>query len=273
MRKLKADLDSFDTQEGQQMNFMKKNFPEVASGWEWVQENQDKFDKEVFGPPMISCSLKDERYSDQVQSMLMNDDFLCFTAQTKDDYKRLSDQLYRVMSLSVNIRTCTLPLDTFKRPVGPEEMAALGFDGFAVDYLEGPAPVLAMLCAEKRLHLSGVTLQDHTDAQYERLVNNGRVNQWAAGRQSYTIRRRREYGPQAMTTITKPIHPGRFWTSQPIDSHEKAQLNRRLAEAQGEKDILKDQIKERQDKTAAFGDQKDEIMNKIVRLSVCLFRA
>lgn len=273
MQTLQSSIESFDTQEGQQLNMMNKFFPEVAKAWEWIQQNQEGFEKEVFGPPMITCSVKDERYSDQIQSLMQLDDFTCFTAQTREDYKKLTDQLYRVMSLSVVIRSCANPLGSYTSPINGKEVAALGLDGFAVDFLEGPAPVLAMLCAEKRLHQSGVSLRDQDDAQYDALVNDGKVSQWAAGKQSFTVRRRREYGPQAMTTITKNIQPGRFWTSQPVDTQEKAELNRQLSEARSERNELKVEHVELQGKSRTIDDQKDNIVKKIVSSVLSLTRS
>ena len=79
------------------------------------------------------------------------------------------------------------------------------------------------------------------------------------------VRRRKEYGPNAMTTITKNIQPGRFWTSQPVDTQEKAELNRQLAEAKGEADIMKTEFKDLKSKNGVFEGQKAEISNKIVR--------
>ncbi|KAF4339283.1 structural maintenance of chromosome (SMC) [Fusarium beomiforme] len=266
IRQVENDIQSLETQQGQQLKFMRKNFPELATGWDWIQEHQGDFEKEVFGPPMISCSIKDERYSDQVQSLLQGDDFACFTAQTKNDYKKLSDELYRVQSLSVVIRSCAQPLDAFPRPVSVDEARDLGLDGFAIDFLEGPEPVLAMLCAEKRLHQSGVSLRDHNDAQYDRLVRSGRVNSWAAGNQSFIVRRRKEYGPQAMTAVTKNIPPGKFWTSQPIDAQEKQELNKRLIELNGERDTLKQQYLELQDKIQTIEDRKTSTFDNIKRL-------
>lgn len=261
-----ANIESLDTQQGQQLSHLKKHFPDVAAGWDWVREHQDSFKQEVFGPPMIICSIKDERFTDQVQALLQNDDFLCFTAQTKNDHKKLTDQLYRVLSLSVVIRTCLHPLESFQPPISRDEVSTLGLDGFAIDYLEGPAPVLAMLCSEKRLHQSGVSLRDHSDAEYEKLVNNGKVGQWAAGQHSYAVRRRREYGPQAMTTISKNIRPGRFWTSQPIDYQEKAELNRRLTELKGEMDVLAGEYKSLKVKASQIGEQESELSERIVSL-------
>ncbi|PTB43991.1 hypothetical protein M441DRAFT_132901 [Trichoderma asperellum CBS 433.97] len=265
LRKLKADIESLDTQEGQQLSFMRKHFPELATAWDWVQEHQGEFEKEVFGPPMLCCSVKDERYSDQVQALLQTDDFLCFTAQTKNDYRKLTNQLYREMSLSVVIRTCLQPLAAFRSPIALDEAQSLGLDGFALNYLDGPEPVLAMLCAEKRLHQSGVSVKDHSDDEYERLVNHGRISQWAAGKQQYLIRRRKEYGPNAMTTVTKRIQPGRFWTSQPVDSQEKMELNRQQIEVTEEAEVMKVTYKELRQKNGTFEEQKAEIQGKIER--------
>lgn len=257
-------MEAFETQQGQQLTFMKRHFPELATGWEWIQEHQNEFEQEVFGPPMISCSIKDERYSDQVQALLQPDDFTCFTAQNKNDYKKLTNQLYRVMSLSVVIRTCTHSLESFRPPVSHDEAKRYGLDGFAIDYLDGPAPVLAMFCAEKGLHRSGVSVEEHSDAQFDALVQSGTITQWAAGKQSYIVRRRREYGPQAMTTVTKNIQPGRFWTSQPVDTQEKASVNRQLAELKDEMAQLKEQYKTMMAKRSEIDNQMAELDQKIV---------
>lgn len=254
--RIKADIESFNTQEGQQLNLMKRHFPEVATGWEWIQEHQSEFEKEIMGPPMITCSIKDERFSDQVQAMLQMEDFTCFTTQTKADFKKLSNELFRNMSLSVNVRTCDKPLESFRPPVSQEQAAGFGLDGFALDFLDGPSPVLAMLCAEKNLHRSGISQREHSDAQYEALVQSGTINQWAAGRQSYVVRRRREYGPQAMTAVAKPVHPGKFWNSQPVDTQEKVELERRLETLNHERQALKAEH-------GGMGDQKEELEKKV----------
>lgn len=263
IERLKKSLESFDTQEGQQLNLMRKNFPEVTKAWEWIQEHMGEFEKPVFGPPMISCSMKDDRYSFQVQSLLQMDDFVCFTAQTRNDFKKLTDQLYRVMSLSVVIRSCVHTLDSYRPPLRAEDAQELGLDGFAIDYLEGPEPVLAMLCSEKRLHQSGMSLKEHDNTQYNRLANSGGISQWTAGRHLYTLRRRKEYGGKAMTAVSKFINPGRFWTSQPVDVQEKAEMTRQLNEAKEEKEQLREQNTALQQRKKANEGKRDAILNRI----------
>ncbi|KAK3363537.1 SMC5-like protein [Lasiosphaeria hispida] len=209
---------------------LRKISSDAAKGWEWLKENQNQFEKEVFGPPMLSCSVSDRRFSQLVQSQLGHNDFLCFTAQTKNDHKKLSDQFYNRMRITVTIRTCLTSYNSFQPPLPNAELRALGFDGYVTDFLEGPEPVLAMLCAEKRVHQSAVGLRQLSDEQFDRVQEGEKITHFACGNKLHRIIRRREYGPTAVTTKTTPIQQGRFWTDQPIDAAEKAELDRKLRE-------------------------------------------
>lgn len=264
MNKLQGDLESLESEQGRQLRFMERQEPDAAKAWEWIQANPDKFEKEVFPPPMISCSIKDDRFTDQVQALMSREDFVCFMAQTTKDAKTLSNQLYRGMSLNVVIRQSSSTLDQFQPPVSPEQAEQLGLDGFALDYIEGPDPVLAMLCSQANVHRAGVALKEHDDAHYEKLLNSGSVNNWVAGRTVYGVRRRREYGPQAMTTITKTIQPGKYWSEQPVDSSEKSDLRRRLSEVEHEFQKLKEENKTLSARQKEVEEQMTEIEAKAV---------
>lgn len=238
--------------------------PDVARGWEWIKENQDQFEKEVFGPPFLNCSVKDERYSDLVQSLLQADDFFCFTTQTREDHKKLSNQLYKVMSLSVTVRTCLTPLDSFRAPLPREELANLGLDGYVIDYLEGPEPVLAMLCAEKRLHNSGIALNDVSEEQYEQILAGAAINSFSTGRQSYRVTRRREYGAHATSTRVRQIERGRFWTDQPVDAAEQTELRQKLREVKDEINELATQLDGFRQKDRELEEARLQIKEKLV---------
>ncbi|KAF6838900.1 structural maintenance of chromosomes 5 smc5 [Colletotrichum plurivorum] len=258
-QKLNQDLQNLDSQQGAILNLIQKKWPDVVKGWEWLQENRDKFEKEVFGPPAIVCTVKNERYSDQIQALLHNDDFLCFTAQTKEDHKKLSGYFYRELSLSVNIRSIMKPLSDFRPKMSKEQLQSLGFDAFAIEMLAGPDPVLAMLCNEKKLDMAGVALSDINDAQYERLVQDGIINSWCTGRQLYRVSRRRDLGPQAVSTMTRGIFKGLFWTDQPVDEAEKREIQRRLSEVAAEFDALKAQNAEARRQLSDLDEKKKEI--------------
>ncbi|KAL2020982.1 hypothetical protein VTK56DRAFT_7756 [Thermocarpiscus australiensis] len=259
LSRLQNTVRELDSQRGQLLKQLKRINPDVAKGWEWLKENQTEFEKEVFGPPMLTCSVNDKRYTDLVQSMLQADDFLCFTTQTREDHKKLSDHFYKVMGLSVTIRSCFTPYSSFRPPLSKEELASLGFDGYVRDYLEGPEPVLAMLCAEKRLHASAVALRDISDEQFDRIQRTESLNQFAAGKQLYRITRRREYGPGATSTRVTQFAKGQFWADQPLDAAEKTELMRKIQE-------LNMQLKEMDEHKATKETQKRDIDNQKRRI-------
>jgi hypothetical protein len=270
-QRLSANLQELDSQQGQLLSQLKRIDPDVARGWEWLKDNQDSFEQEVFGPPMLTCSVKDKRYTDLVQSMLQAGDFLCFTAQTKEDHKKLSDQFYKKMGLSVTIRSCFTSYRAFQPPLPKEELTRLGFDGYVNDYLDGPGPVLAMLCSEKKLHASAVALRDISDEEFDRIQQVEKLGQFAAGRQLYRITRRREYGPGAVSTRVTQFGQGRFWADQPVDSAAKNELLQQIDELKAQRASLKEQYDAIDAQKGALERETKEIGDKIVRApAACL---
>ncbi|KAH8745185.1 SMC5-like protein [Diaporthe sp. PMI_573] len=263
---IKQELENLNSQEGQRLVQLRRVEPEVARAWEWLQANGDKFEKQVFGPPMLTCSMKDKRYSNHVQSLLQRDDFLCFTAQTRKDHKELTDQFFTNMKLAVTVRTVTADLSSFRSPVPQENLPAMGLDGYALGFVEGPEPVLAMLCSEKKLHLTGVALEDISEEQYQKISKDEVFNSFATGSTMYRITRRREYGPGATSTMSRAIRPGTYWTDGPLDMSAKNELEQRLRQCDAEFDEMRRTNEEFKAKGAALNEKAKEIKNAVEQL-------
>ncbi|KAI0397707.1 P-loop containing nucleoside triphosphate hydrolase protein [Xylariaceae sp. FL0594] len=263
LKGLQTESENLNTKEGQKLKYLEKVSPDAARGWKWLQENQDQFEKEVFGPPMLTCSITDQKYSDVVQSLLSPDDFTCFICQTAKDHKKLSNQFNREMGIAVTIRTCGSKYSDFRPAIPKERLREFGLDAYAIDFLEGPEAVLATLCAERRLHMAGVALRDISNAQYEQLMAVEKISSWATGKKLYRVARRREYGPGATSTSSRPIWPGRFWKDQPVDEAERAEIRRQIEDIEAERLALKPQGQElkgkRRDLKAEIETLEEEI--------------
>lgn len=232
LKRIKGELANLDSQEGQKLHQLAGISPDAREAYNWLQEHQNDFEKDVFGPPILTCSVKDKRFADQVQSVLQRDDFLCFTAQNKNDYQKLTDQFYKKMGLAVSVRTITSDLSSFRPPIPREGLGQFSLDGYALDYVDGPRPVLAMLCSERKIHLTGVSLHDINDQQYQKLIDGQAISSFIMGKTYYRIVRRKEYGPGATSTTTRTIQPGSFWTDEPVDGSVKAELQEQLRKCQ-----------------------------------------
>lgn len=186
------------------------------------------FEKPVFGPPVVECSVIDSRYVDMIESLFQKNVFLSFTVQTNNDFKRLQTQAHDRMGLSeVNIKVMSRGVDAFPPPIGPDELKHYGFQGWAIDYLKGPEQVLAMLCYDLRLHRTAVVIQDTTTQRYEQLQNSP-IDSWITSKSSYNIVRRREYGPDAMSTRVREVRRATVWTDQPVDLATKRELQENI---------------------------------------------
>jgi hypothetical protein len=224
-----------------------------------LQDNQDKFEKEVFGPPIVTCSVKDPKYADAVESLLQRTDFTAFTTQTRNDFRALQRALITDLRLhDISIRTSTTPLGSFRPPVSDEELRSLDFDGWAKDFLSGPEPVLAVLCSENRLHQTPINLQGISDETFAKL-ENGSINSWVAGKQNYQIVRRREYGPGAVSTRVRQVRPAQIWTSQAVDVLAKQEVEREILALKDEVSQVKEKMESERSRLHRMGEEKKEL--------------
>lgn len=243
IRQADQQLKNLDSQTGQQEEKLRRISPHSFQAYTRIQneEIQKRFENPVFGPPIVSCSVNDPKYADAIESMLQRNDLIAFTVQSRNDFRTLQRILNTEMKLSdISIRTSTVPLDNFQSPMAADGLRRLGFDGWAKDFLNGPDPVLAVLCSENRLHQAPITLRDISDDEFNRLTN-GPISLWVAGKQTYQVTRRREYGPSATSTRVREVRPARVWTSQPVDASTRNELEQsiqimrnELSEIQGE---------------------------------------
>jgi len=259
---LKHQLEALGTRQGKQLSALRAIDADALRAYEWLQQHADEFEKEVFGPPLLTCSVKDDKYSDHIQAMLQKRDLVCFTAQTRADHAKLSRQFIKEMGLSVSLRTFTGSLEEFKPMVKAKD---LGFDGFAIEFMDGPPLLLAQFCATSGLHKAGISLDELSEGQYERLNSQDYVSSWAAGRTLYKKMHRREYGDAGKSTSTKDIRPATFWKDQPVDSTEAEELRRKQGELRLQFSELTDQRETLKGEIDGILKELEEARSKLVR--------
>lgn len=84
------ELASLESQAGQQSKKLSNLSRDTWKLWEWVRDNQGVFDKPVFGPPVVECSVTNPKYVDLVEAMFQRNAFLSFTVQSNADFKNCS---------------------------------------------------------------------------------------------------------------------------------------------------------------------------------------
>lgn len=261
------ELAALDSQQGKNISLLRSISRDAATAWEWIQANRSKFEKDVFGPPLIECRVKDPRYANAIESLFQKNDFMVITAQTSGDFKILDEQLYGAANLrlaDVNLRTVSRGLSQIRNsPMSSQDLQKLGLDGWALDYVDGPEPVLAMLCGAIRLDRIAVGLNDLSESQYNALTSSA-VTTFVTGRSHYSVQRRREYGPGATSTTTKSIQNARYWTGQPIDTNDKHELEETLKGLRENFQVMKVESSELKEKLRALSEKRSSVLETIV---------
>ncbi|RAK96747.1 DNA repair ATPase SMC5 [Aspergillus ibericus CBS 121593] len=266
VKQVERQLQNLDSAAGQQENKLKRISADSLRAYHWIQDNQHQFEKEVFGPPVITCSVKDPKYADAVEAILGRTDLLAFTTQTRNDFRKLQRALCIDQKLSdVAIRTCSDPLDTQRRLISDDEMRRHGFERLARDCISGPDVVISMLCNETRLDKTPIRGAGISSAELDRLKAS-RIESWVAGKGIYLITRRREYGPNACNTRQLPVKPARVFTSQPVDVSERQQLTQRVRALKDEIQEVQDQIDSERTRLQQLGESHTRCQQELSEL-------
>ena len=260
------DLQNLESQAGQRNKKLYTLAPDTFKAWEWLQKNQDKFEKKIFGPPLVECSIKDPRWVNQIESLLSDSHFFLFTSQTREDFAKFTNIMHDELKLSnVNTRPMTGRLDEFRPPVSMEELRRYSLEGWALDCIDGPEPVLAMLAYELKLHATAISSRDSTPREYDEIQRSA-IDNWVTSQNIYKIVRRREYGPSATTATVRPIRKAQKWTDQPVDMSAKRKLQEDIQGWTEEIASLEQQNRELQVELIAIRERVADIKKQQVRV-------
>ena len=264
--KLNDRLGSLNTQAGQQANKLQELSKDTSDAWEWIQKNQNLFEKPVFGPPIVECSLKDLKLARQIESMMQTGDFKIITAQTDKDFALLQRKLNGELGLSdISLRTCSdTDLTRFRRPIADGELAAHGLDSYIIDHLTGPTTVLAMLCLERGLHQSAFVSGKLTDKQHNDLQDSELKN-YISGDTIFQFMRRAEYGKEGTSTRTKGLKDPKevIWAEKRVDIGRSAAIQREIKELSDDLETISKEHGECKKEVATIKTKQDSLSKEI----------
>jgi structural maintenance of chromosomes protein 5 len=260
-------LAGLDTQSGQQEHKLQQLSRDSYQAWKWIQEHQDQFEHKIYGPPLIECSLKDPKYANAIESLFQENDFKAFTAQSRNDFYTLQRVLNREMKLQdVSLRVCSnSSMDQYQAPIANVDLRACGMKGWAIDFLDGPDVVLAMLCGEKFLHATAISLGDISQEQFN-FLENSNVRSWVVNGTLFQAVRRREYGAAGNSTRTRALREARIWTNRPVDPAAKERLQQRIRETESDIAVIKEEMTNLVEKRRELAAENKTTLEEMERL-------
>ena len=259
IQRAEAEKETLQTQAGQQASKLRQVAPHAYRAWQWVNENQNRFEGQVYGPAIVECMVKDPLHASAVESLIGQNALSAFTTTSQRDYGTLQDALSS-MRLDVHIRNNDKPLGYYRPKVPPDALRAYGLDCYVLDLITGPDAVLGMLCDNHAIHRAAYASRQLSNAQLDALKHSDSpITQWVTPSESFTVIRRSEYGPNAVSIRTNAIKAARFFTDAPPNQDEDAELDARVTEARR----LIDQYKQQR---RALSDEQKELSERMKTL-------
>ncbi|GME50281.1 RecF/RecN/SMC [Neofusicoccum parvum] len=134
------EVENLKSQAGQQSNKLRQLSLDTWKAWDWIQKNRNLFTADVFGPPIVSCSVTDHRFANAIESMFQKGDFLSFTVLNRRDFSILSNKFQNMGLKDVHIKEAVRSLNTWRPLMSNDELRQYDLSGWLIDYISGPDP-------------------------------------------------------------------------------------------------------------------------------------
>ncbi|KAJ6604030.1 hypothetical protein B0H10DRAFT_2229461 [Mycena sp. CBHHK59/15] len=248
-----ADLDSADTVK---LNNLGRWDRDVADAVRWLRANKERFRMQVFEPPIISASVPNPAFAAAVESCFNQNTLKMFVCQCKEDYDLLNNSINDNPGLGrgAHVPTWFRPgteRDLMPPPLSRDEMKALGFDGYALEYIDCPEGLKWYFQRELNMHRTAISRKGVTDLRRAidmvgRPLPNGRsANANFVDQSTLHQVQRSRYGKREVMASTQNVNPARnFGGKTQVDPADKRRIDENLAKCKQEAAMVEEEERE-----------------------------
>ncbi|KAJ3219302.1 Structural maintenance of chromosomes protein 5 [Dinochytrium kinnereticum] len=233
---INSDLSRLHETSAQKVEALRRASSDTFSVLEWFRHNKEanevSFESQVFEPICLHVNITQPEYAASLEAAIGRSNLMNWVVQSKNDYRRLTHQIFDVMRKRCNVVLLNESQD-FSPPVPRDEarcaeeflLKALGFDGYLIDFVQAPPEIVRALCQLAGLHMIPVALRP-----IERMAAieaDSRIRSYYINGYSYSVRR--AYGASA-TRMIAINDPNILKLS--FDSDEEHRLNQEFSSLQ-----------------------------------------
>ncbi|KAJ7595202.1 P-loop containing nucleoside triphosphate hydrolase protein [Mycena floridula] len=227
-----TELDSADAQKLANLRRWDKDAADVLI---WLRSNQNRFKKPIIEPVVMSLTVTDLRYAMAVEACFNANQLKTFVAQCHEDYNLFNRLVQDEQCLGRSVRISIWfrpPSESLKKPPPMErdQLKALKFDGYAIDFVAHPPEMLWFLQVDIHLHRTPVALAAN-------IVDVGKAMaaispaggaSFITGATMHQVSRSR-YGQRMMQNMTRSIKKPMNFDALSVDVQRKQALEKDIA--------------------------------------------
>ncbi|KAI0677714.1 P-loop containing nucleoside triphosphate hydrolase protein [Trametes maxima] len=251
IEQLSRNLQQLDNQTHQKLEQLKRFDRDCGDVVEWLRKNPNRFRMEIFEPALLCVTVPNRNFMDAVESCFGGSQLRTFVAQCEEDYQllnRLCVDTPEAIGRKARINTWFKVRDETRLappPMPREQIRELGFDGYAIDFIDCPEGLKWFLCSDVRLHRTAIALNQNAvdpNRAMEMAARAGGAN-YIIGRVANQVTRSR-YGKRLPQNTTRELQQARSLAAATVDPQVKRNLMSQLNEARERLRLVEDEEKE-----------------------------
>ncbi|PCH40750.1 nucleoside triphosphate hydrolase protein [Wolfiporia cocos MD-104 SS10] len=256
----------------QKLDALSRGDQDCGDAVRWLRANKHRFKMDVFEPPTLCVTVPDPRYADAVEACFGSGQLRTFVAQCEEDYQLLNRLLVdtpEAIGRKARLHTWYKNKDESQLPPPPiseQEMRELGFDGYAIDYVNCPEGLRWFLTSNMNMHRTAIALDPNAvDARRAMDMVSRTGPEGGGGGASYIVGHvfnsvtRSRYGKRLPQNSTRMVKPARNLVSATVDQSLKERYERAIEEARRELSIISEQMQVLGEEDAGIRSQSREL--------------
>lgn len=213
---------------------------------------------EIFQPPILTISTAQPRYSDYLENLVPFQTSLSITAISKAAYDKCSPEFIEKRNVNPSFRY--LSNRPMQGGMSQEQLQQLGFDGYLKDFIQGPQPVVQMLCEIAFIHDVPVAIDPLNDRQIETLRQpyNGKLlfKKFFSGDTLYTLSQS-QYGSRQITMRSSQVKRAVLYTDGGVSESMKRNYQEQIKNASNLIEKSEEQIRSIRDQIDQITEQRN----------------
>ncbi|KAJ7056762.1 P-loop containing nucleoside triphosphate hydrolase protein [Mycena amicta] len=224
-----------------------------ADAVRWLRGHKELFRMEVFEPPALSVTVPDQTFANAVETCFSGAQMKMFVCQCQEDYNTLNRSLNDNPEFARNGRR----IPTWFRPgaeraatelQGPpntrEELKAMGFDGYALDYVECPEGLKWFLQKDLNLHRIAISRRGVAPTDIPRvtesMMRSGGSATFIEGNNVHQVARSRYGNRETMSSTTGIRQAKNFTGNTQVNQQDKQRVEEQLQKCKEEATLIEE---------------------------------
>ncbi|CAN9516172.1 unnamed protein product [Ophioblennius macclurei] len=237
---------------------------DTHSATQWLRQNRQLFQGNVYEPMMLVINVKDPRYAKYVETHIPFRDLRAFVFQRKDDMEMFMSEVRDKRNLKVNA-ICAPETSCSQKPPSRniESIRRFGFFSYLREMFDAPDDVMSYLCQQYVVHDVPVG-SDQTKAAITTVIKEPYLKVFYTANERYTVKK--SFYSNKISTSNSPVNPSQYLVIT-VDADGKQQLEQQKRVCESKLLEIDERLKALQKDAAALVRRDNELLMEKKTLS------